>query len=112
METSLVVALASLGAWLLSFAVGVLKARDWVEAVALSAMKSGAGRSIVTDAVQERHTRLEDKIDALTKSLETVATRLETRMEAMATRVEARLDRLDKDMHAVDVRLSVVESGK
>lgn len=112
METSLIVALASLGAWLLSFGVGILKARDWIESVALSAMKSGAGRAVVTEAVQERHTRVEDKIDVLTKSLESVADRLEGRIEALATRMETRLDRLDKDMHAIDVRLSVVESVK
>jgi hypothetical protein len=112
METSLVVALASLGAWVVSFAVGVLKARDWVESVSLSAMKSGAGRSIVNEAVQERHTRVEDKMDALAKSLESVADRLETRIEALAARMETRLDRLDKDTHAIDVRLSVIESVK
>ena len=112
METSLAVALVSLVAWIVSFAVGVLKARDWIENVSLAAMKSGAGRSIVNDTVQERHSRVEDKIDVLTHSLESVADRLETRIEALATRMEARLDRLDKDMHAIDVRLSIVESVK
>ncbi len=111
METSMVVALASLGAWAVSFAVGVLKARDWVESVALAAMKSGEGRSIVTEAVQERHTRVEDKMDALAKSLEVMTDRLETRIDALATRMESRLDRLDKDTHAIDVRVSVIESG-
>jgi len=108
----IVITVANLFAWLLTFAVGVLKARDWVEAVALAALKSGAGRSIVTESVQDRHTRLEDKIDSLTKSVENVADRLETRIEALAARMESRLDRLDKDTHAIDVRLSVIESSK
>lgn len=90
--------------------VSVLKARDWVEAVALSALKSGAGRAAVSEVVQDRQSRAEDKMDALAKSLESVADRLETRIEALATRMDSRLDRLDKDTHAIDVRLSVIES--
>jgi hypothetical protein len=39
-----------------------------------------------------------------------VADRLESRIDSLATRMEARLDRLDKDTHAIDVRLSVIES--
>lgn len=108
----IVITVVNLLAWLLTFAAGVLKARDWVEAVALSALKSGSGRSIVTESVQERHSRLEDKMDSLTKSLEVVADRLEKRIDALATRMESRLDRLDKDTHAIDVRLSVIESSK
>jgi phage-related minor tail protein len=60
--------------------------------------------------MQERHSRVEDKMDALAKSLESVADRLESRIDSLATRMEARLDRLDKDTHAIDVRLSVIES--
>lgn len=93
-----------------SVIVAVLKARDWVEAVALSALKSGAGRAVIAEAVQERQSRAEDKMDALAKSLESVADRLETRIEALSVRMEARLDRLDKDTHAIDVRLSIIES--
>ena len=90
--------------------VSVLKARDWVESVALAALKSGAGRAAVSEVVQDRQSRAEDKMDALAKSLESVADRLETRIEALATRMDSRLDRLDKDTHAIDVRLSVIES--
>lgn len=93
-----------------SVIVAVLKARDWVEGVALAALKSGAGRAAIAEVMQERHSRVEDKMDALAKSLEIVADRLETRIDALATRMEARLDRLDKDTHAIDVRLSVIES--
>lgn len=90
--------------------VSVLKARDWIESVSLAALRSGAGRSIITETVSEKHSRVEDKMDALAKSLESVADRLETRIEALATRMDSRLDRLDKDTHAIDVRLSVIES--
>jgi nitrate/nitrite-specific signal transduction histidine kinase len=93
-----------------SVIVAVLKARDWVEAVALAALRSGAGRAAVSEVVQDRQSRAEDKMDALAKSLESVADRLETRIEALATRMDSRLDRLDKDTHAIDVRLSVIES--
>lgn len=114
MDHQAVIALTvvNLLAWLATFAVGVLKARDWVEAVSLAAMKSGAGRAIVTESVQERHSRVEDKIDSLNKNLESMADRLETRIESLAARMETRLDRLDKDTHAIDVRLSVIESVK
>jgi len=105
-----VVAWASLITSAGSVIVMVLKARDWVEAVALSALKSGSGRAAVAEVMQERHSRVEDKMDALAKSLESVADRLETRIEALATRMDSRLDRLDKDTHAIDVRLSVIES--
>lgn len=112
MTLSELASFVALGGWGVSVVVGVLKARDWVEGVALAAMKSGAGRSIVTESVQDRHTRLEDKIDSLTKSVENVADRLEKRLESVAARMEARLDRLDKDTHAIDVRLSVIESSQ
>lgn len=94
-----------------SIVVAVLKARDWVEIVSLSALKSGAGRLVIAEAVQERQSRAEDKMDALAKSLESVANRLEARIDALSTRMETRLDRLDKDTHAIDVRLSVIESS-
>lgn len=93
-----------------SIIVAVLKARDWVESVSLSALRSGAGRAAVSEVVQERHSRVEDKMDALAKSLENMADRLETRIDALATRMETRIDRLDKDTHSIDVRLSVIES--
>lgn len=94
-----------------SVVVTVLKARDWVESMALAALKSGAGRAIITETVSEKHSRFEDKMDALAKSLESVANRLENRIEALATRIDARMDRLDKDAHDIDVRLSVIESA-
>lgn len=110
MDTPTIVSYASLGAWAISFAWGVLRARDWVEKVALGALKSGEGRSVMVDAVSDRHTRVEDKLDALQHNLESIADRLEERIEAVAIRMETRLDRLDKDAHQLDVRLSVIES--
>lgn len=107
-----IVAWAGLATSAGSIVVAVLKARDWVESVSLSALKSGAGRAVIAEAMQEKHSRVEDKMDALAKSLENVADRLETRIDALSVRMEARLDRLDKDTHAIDVRLSVIESAK
>lgn len=106
-----IVAWAGLATSAGSVVVAVLKARDWVEGVALSSLKSGAGRAAINEVVQERHSRVEDKMDALAKSLESMGGRLETRIDALATRMEARLDRLDKDTHQIDVRLSVIESA-
>lgn len=93
-----------------SVVVAVLKARDWIEAVSLSALKSGAGRAVIAEATQDKHSRVEDKMDLLAKSLESMGDRLETRIDALAVRMEGRLDRLDHDTHAIDVRLSIIES--
>lgn len=112
MDMPVILSAASLVAWIVSFAWGVLKARDWVESVALNALKSGEGRTVMVDAVSDRHSRVEDKLDALAQHLASVADRLEVRIEAVAVRMESRLDRLDKDAHALDVRLSVIESVK
>lgn len=112
MSIELALSAASLVTTLGAFIVGVLKARDWVEAVALAALKSGEGRAVVVEAMTDRHSRLEDKIDALTQSLTTIADRLEGRIENVAIRMEARLDRLDKDAHQLDVRMSVIESTR
>jgi hypothetical protein len=111
MEMPAIVSYVSLGAWVVSFAWGVLKARDWVETVALNALKSGEGRTVMVDAVSDRHSRVEDKLDALTQHVTSIADRLEGRIEAVAVRMESRLDRLDKDAHQLDVRLSIVESA-
>ena len=110
MDTPTIVSYVSLAAWAVSFAWGVLKARDWVERVALSALKSGEGRTVMVDAVSDRHSRVEDKLDALTQHVTLIADRLEGRIEAVAVRMESRLDRLDKDAHQLDVRLSIIES--
>lgn len=112
MTLELALSVGSLLTTLAAFLLGVLKARDWIESVALNAMKSGEGRSIVVDAVSERHTRVEDKIDALTASVSAMTDRLEVRIEQLSVRMEARLDRLDKEQHQIDVRLSVIESTK
>lgn len=112
MEDSMVIALTSLTAWLASFAVGVIKAREWVEGVALTAMRSGEGREIVHSILSEKHTTIEDKLDTLTANLETVADRLEMHIEVLSQRMESKLDRLHKDTHDLDVRLSVIEGGQ
>ena len=109
MEMPAIVSYVSLAAWVVSFAWGVLKARDWVETVALNALKSGEGRTVMVDAVSDRHSRVEDKLDALTQHVTSIADRLEGRIEAVAVRMETRLDRLDKDAHQLDVRLSIIE---
>ena len=112
MTIELALSVGSLVTMLIAFLVGVLKARDWVETVALAALKGGEGRSVVVDAVADRHSRVEDKLDTLTQSLSGMADRLEGRIENLSARMEARLDRLDKEQHQIDVRLSVIESTK
>lgn len=112
MDNSMVLALASLVAWLLSFAVGVLKAREWVEFVALTALQSGEGRKIVLNTLEEKHGSIEEKLDQLNSNLDHIAERLEARIETLSQRVEMQMNQLSKDYHDVDVRLSVIEGGK
>lgn len=110
MSLELALSVGSLLTMFVAFLVGVLKARDWIEAVTLAAMRSGEGRAIVVEAVSDRHTRVEDKLDTLTQSLSSMADRLEGRIETLSVKMEARLDRLDKDAHQLDIRMSVLES--
>lgn len=110
MTLELALSIGSLVTTVASLALGVLKARDWIESIALAALKSGEGRAVVVEAVAERHSRIEDKLDALTQSLASMADRLEGRIESLSVRMETRLDRLDKDAHQLDVRMSILES--
>ena len=112
MTLELVLSVSSLATTLVAFFVGVLKAREWIESVALNAMRSGEGREIVVDSMRDRHTRVEDKIDVLTRSVGSMTDRLEVRIEQLSVRMESRLDRFDKEQHQIDVRLSVIESVK
>jgi GTP-dependent phosphoenolpyruvate carboxykinase len=96
---------AALGGWGVSVVVGVLKARDWVEGVALAAVKSAEGRAAVLEATTDKHSRVEDKLDVLAKRLEEVVSRI----DGLSRKVEERMDRLDREVNSMTVRVAVLE---
>jgi|GEM_PF-3617043 hypothetical protein len=88
-----------------SIVVAVLKARDWVEGVALAALKSGAGRAVIAEATQDKYSRVEDKLDTLARRLEEVVARI----DGLSRKVEERMDRLDREVNSMTVRVAVLE---
>lgn len=104
--------IASLGAWGISFIATVLKGRDLVEKIALNALKSAEGREAVLSITGEKHDRIEEKLDTLAKTVDSLATRLEGRIDQMGAKLEARLEKLDASAHEMDLRLTRVEERK
>ena len=104
--------IASLIAWGVSAITTVLKGRDLVEKIALSALKSADGREAVLSITGEKHDRIEEKLDALTKTVDALATRLEGRIDQMGAKLEARHEKIDASAHEMDVRLTKVETRK
>lgn len=98
--------------WIVSVAVAAIKSKDWVEDVALRVIKSAEGRKAVLEATTEKHDRVEEKLDALSKSVAGLGTRLETQMTAMFSRLEAAISRLDKDARDLEIRLAVIEDQR
>lgn len=88
-----------------SIVVAVLKARDWVEGVALAALKSGAGRAVIAEATQDKYSRVEDKLDTLARRLEEVVARI----DGLSRKVEERMDRLDREVNGMAIRVAVLE---
>lgn len=98
-------------AWFCSIAFAVLKGRDLVAKAALEAVGSIEGRGIVLTITNEKHTRVEDKLDALAKSVDALAVRLEGRIDAMTVKLESGLSRLDADARDLDIRMARVEEN-
>lgn len=109
--TFVVAVVAALG-WVLTIAVAVLKGRELVARAALDAVGSIEGRNVVLTITNEKHSRVEEKLDALASSVNGMAARIETQMREMSTELKAQLARLDADARDLDVRLAVIEDKR
>ena len=70
-----------------TIAVAVLKGRDMVAKAALEAVGGIDGRNIVLSIVAEKQSRIEEKLDALTHSVNGMTTELRTQMHQMSNEV-------------------------
>ncbi len=98
--------------WLIGIAAYVLKGKAWIEDTALRTLKSAEGRAAVLDIVTDHNDRIEEKLAALSKSIDQLGSRLEGRIDQMSAKLEGRLDRLDRDAHDLDVRMALVEETR
>lgn len=84
--TQVVATVAILG-WLGTVVFAVLKGRDLVAKMALEAVGSIEGRSVVLGIVSDKQSRIEEKLDALTHSVNGMTTELRTQMHQMSNEV-------------------------
>lgn len=104
-------ALMAVIGWIVSISMMVLKGKEFVEVTALRVLRSAEGRAAVLEITGDKHANIEEKIDALGRSVERLVSRLEERLEQMERRLDAKLERLDGDARNLDRRLSVVEAS-
>lgn len=104
-----VAAVVGVLAWLGTIVVAVLRGRELVAKMALSAIGSLEGRSVVLAITSDKHGRIEEKLDTLVRSLDGMAVRLEGRIDQMTSKIETQLTRLDADTREMEVRLAVLE---
>lgn len=67
--------------------VAVLRGRDMVAKAALEAVGSIEGRNVVLSIVSEKQSRIEEKLDTLTHSVNGMTTELRTQMHQMSNEV-------------------------
>lgn len=109
--TQVIATVAILG-WLGTVVFAVLKGRDLVAKMALEAVGSIEGRTVVHAIVTEKYGRIEEKLDSLASSVAGMGQRLEGRIDAMSNKLEAQLARLDADARDVEVRLALIEDKR
>lgn len=105
------VSVVSLLGFLLSLSIGALKARVWVKETAIEAIQSQEGRSNVLAIAADRQVRIEDKLDALGRSVDSVANRLESRIDNMQTNMTSQISKLDAETRQLEVRLVRIEQN-
>ena len=98
--------------FLLSLLVGAIKARAWVKETAIEAIQSQEGRSNVLAIAADRQARIEDKIDQLGRSVDSVANRLEHRIDTMQSNMTAQISKLDAETRQLEARLVRIESHR
>jgi hypothetical protein len=81
--------------------VAVLKGREMVTKAALEAVGSLEGRNVVQGIVADKQSRIEEKLDTLTVSVNGMASALRTQMNQMST-----------EMRDLTVRLAVIEDRR
>ena len=100
-ELSTVLAGFSIFSSIGTVAFAVLKGRDMVGKAALEAVGSLEGRGVVLNIVAEKQSRIEEKLDTLTHSVNGMTTELRTQMHQMSNEV--------RDL---TVRIAVIEDRR
>ncbi len=104
-----VVGLFSLGGAVAAFVAASLKVRSWVTETALEAIESREGRTTVAAIAAERQVRIEDKLDALSRSVAEMVTRLESRLDNMQSTMTQQIAKLDSETRQLEIRLARIE---
>ena len=104
-----IVALCTAGSGIASFVVATVRVRAWLDKAVLETIDSGPGRRSITTIAAERQARIEDKLDALGRSMDSVATRLEHRIDTLQTQVTTQISKLDAETRQLEIRLARIE---
>lgn len=108
----MLVAICTIASGVASFVVATVRVKAWLSKTVLETLDSRAGRDSIAAVAAERQARIEDKLDALSKGMDTVATRVESRIDALQAQVTAQISKLDAETRQLEIRLVRIENQK
>ena len=72
-DATLVVAVIAATGWLTTLVFAILKGREMVARAALEAVGSIEGRAVILAITNEKHSRIEEKLDSIQEKLDALA---------------------------------------